>query len=149
MNSIWVASLSSTRMAVKSITSPKLPLNEGFNRPIRLIAPEGCIYNARSSAPCYLCGNVSQTIPQLIYKALAEVLPERIPACSGGDVIGQGLHGVDPQTGRYWGTLTPCVIGQGAGFESDGDAYVMASPQNIPAEIMESAFPMCSRGCTW
>jgi N-methylhydantoinase B len=142
MNGLWVTSLSFVRMAVKSLTSPELPLNEGFNRPIKLIAPRGCVYNAGPTAPCFLCGNVSQTIPQLIHKALCKVLPERIPACSGGDVIGQGFFGLEPGTGKYWATLTPCVVGAGADHQSDGDSYLLGSSQNIPTEILESTFPL-------
>ena len=142
MNGLWVTSLSATRMAIKSITSPELPANEGFNRPIKLIAPRGCVYNASPTAPCFLCGNISQTIPQLINKALYKLLPEVIPACSGGDVIGQGFVGVDTITKKYWGTLTPNVVGQGADHKSDGDSYLLGAPQNIPTEILESTFPI-------
>ena len=142
MNGLWVTSLSFTRTAVKTLTSPELPLNEGFNRPIKLIAPKGCVYNAGPTAPCFLCGNISQTIPQLINKALWKVLPERIPACSGGDVIGQGFFGVEPGTGKFWGTLTPCIVGEGANHKADGDSYLMGAGQNIPTEILESTFPL-------
>ena len=74
------------------------------------------------------------------------MLPERIPACSGGDVIGDGFFGFDPSTGKYWGTITPAIIGHGADAWSDGDSYLMfhtaAASQNIPTEILESTFPL-------
>ena len=69
-----------------------------------------------------------------------------LAACSGGDVVGQGFFGIDPETGNYWGTITPSIIGQGADFSSDGDSYVMfhaaGASQNIPSEILESTFPL-------
>jgi N-methylhydantoinase B len=92
--------------------------------------------------PCFLCGNVSGAIGQLISKALRNVLPEKIPASSGADVIGQGFNGVDPRTGKYWGTLTPCLVGQGADYISDGDSYLLGATQNIPTEILESTYPL-------
>ena len=146
MNGLWVTTLSAARSAVKALTNPKLPANEGFNRPVKVIAPRGCVYNAGPTAPSFLCGNVAQTILELVNRALYKVLPERIPACSGGDVIGNGFFGIDPKTGNYWGTITPSIIGQGADFQSDGDSYVMfhsaGASQNIPSEMLESTFPL-------
>jgi len=142
LNGLWVTSLSSVRMTVKALTSPELPLNEGFNRPITLIAPKGSIFNANADSPCFLCGNVSGAIGQLISKALCTVLPEKIPASSGADVIGQGFMGIDPRNGKYWSTITPCLVGQGADYISDGDSYLLGQTQNIPTEILESTFPL-------
>jgi N-methylhydantoinase B len=146
MNGLWVTTLSAARSAVKALTNPKLPANEGFNRPVKVIAPQGCVFNANPGVPSFLCGNVAQTILELVNRALYRVLPERIPACSGGDVVGNGFFGIDPKTGNYWGTITPSIIGQGADFSSDGDSYVMfqaaGASQNVPSEILESTFPL-------
>lgn len=146
MNGLWVTTLSAVRSAVKAITNPRFPANEGFNRPVKVIAPEGSIYNAGPTAPSFLSASVAETIFELVNRALYKVLPERIPACSGGDVIGEGFFGVDSRTGRYWGTITPCIIGHGADFASDGDSYLMfhsaGASQNIPTEILESTFPI-------
>ncbi len=146
MNGLWVTTLSAARSAVKALTHPTLPANEGFNRPVKVIAPKGCVFNANPGVPSFLCGNVAQTILELVNRALSKVLPERIPACSGGDVIGNGFFGRDPNTGNYWGTITPSIIGQGADFFSDGDSYVMfqaaGASQNVPSEILESTFPL-------
>jgi N-methylhydantoinase B len=133
-------------MAVKALTSPELPADEGSNRPVKVIAPKGCVYNAGPTAPSFLCGNVAQTILELVNKALYRVIPDRIPACSGGDVIGNGFFGTDLKTGRYWGTITPVAIGQGADLISDGENFLThhscAGGQNIPIEVLESTFPL-------
>jgi N-methylhydantoinase B len=146
MNGLWVTTLSAARAAVKALTNPDLPANEGFNRPIHVIAPLGSIYNAGPGVPSFLCANVAETILELVNRALYKVLPERIPACSGGDVVGEGFFGTDPETGDYWGTITPSIIGQGADHASDGDSYAMfqtaAASQNIPTEVLESTFPL-------
>ncbi len=145
-NGLWVTTLSAARSAVKALTNPTLPANEGFNRPITVIAPPGCIYNASPATPTFLCGNVAQTILELVNRALYRQLPERIPACSGGDVIGNGLFGTYPENGHYWSTISPSIIGHGADYCSDGDSYLMfhsaGASQNIPTEIMESTFPV-------
>jgi len=149
MNGLWVTTLSAARMAVKALTNPELPANEGSNRPITVIAPKGCVYNAGPNAPCFLCGNVASTILELVNKALYKVLPERIPACSGGDVCGMGFFGVDLSTGRHWATLSSAAIGNGADLFSDGDNCTAhhsiaggGSGQGGSLELTESTFPL-------
>jgi N-methylhydantoinase B len=146
MNGLWVTTLSAARAAVKALTNPDLPSNEGFNRPISVIAPPGCIYNAKPGVPSFLCANVAETILELVNRALYKILPDKIPASSGGDVVGNGFFGIDPKTGNYWGTITPSIIGQGADRASDGDSYAMfqaaGASQNIPTEVLESNFPL-------
>jgi N-methylhydantoinase B len=148
MNGLWVTTLSAARMAVKALTSPELPANEGSNRPITVIAPRGCVYNAGPNAPCFLCGNVASTILELINKALYKVLPERVPACSGGDVCGVGFFGLDPNTGKHWATLSSAAIGNGADFFADGDngrahhSLGGSGDSGGSMELTEATFPM-------
>jgi len=149
MNGLWVTTLSAARMAVKALTSPELPANEGSNRPVTVIAPRGCIYNAGPDAPCFLCGNVASTILELVNKAMYKVLPERVPACSGGDVCGIGFFGIDPSTGKHWATLSSASIGNGADFRDDGDNFVAhhsiagaAGSQGDSIELNEASFPL-------
>jgi N-methylhydantoinase B len=149
MNGLWVTTLSASRMAVKALTSPELPANEGSNRPVTVIAPEGCVYNAGPNAPCFLCGNVASTILELINKALYKVLPKRVPACSGGDVCGVGFFGLDPNTGKHWATLSSPSIGNGADFFADGDNGTVhhslggaGGDAGESIELSEATFPM-------
>jgi N-methylhydantoinase B len=149
MNGLWVTTLSAARMAVKALTSPELPANEGSNRPVTVIAPKGCIYNAGPDAPCFLCGNVASTILELVNKAMYKVLPERVPACSGGDVCGIGFFGFDAVTGKHWATLSSASIGNGADFHDDGDNFVAhhsiagaAGSQGDSIELNEASFPL-------
>ena len=87
----------------------------------------------------------------LVNKALHQVLPEKVPALSGGDVVCEGFAGVDPKTGRYWGTLTPVVIGQGGDSASDGESFLYplsaGACRNTPTEVLESTFPLVVDRC--
>jgi N-methylhydantoinase B len=146
VNGALISTISSARGAIKALTTPELPANEGCFRPIKVIAPEGSVHNPSPTAPSFLYFQININIVELINKALYQVLPEKIPACSGGDVCGVGYYGVDPKTGRYWMALTPCVIGQGADLFSDGENFIhphdTSSAKNAPTEVLESTFPL-------
>jgi N-methylhydantoinase B len=149
MNGLWVTTLSAARVAVKALTSPKLPANEGFNRPISVIVPKGCVYNAGPTAPSFLCGNVASTILELVNKALWQIITDKIPACSGGDVCGGGFFGVDPLTGKQWATLSSPRIGQGADKYADGDSFTshhsIGGGGSLSFEVWEAEYPLLVR----
>ena len=153
MNGLWVTTVSAARMALKALTTPDLPANEGSNRPLTVIAPEGTVYNCGPLAPCFLCGDVASTILELVNKALYPVIREKIPACSGGSVCGGGFFGVNPENGRHWATLAGAGIGNGADHASDGDNCTShhsiaggggssQSSQGGSVEHTESKFPI-------
>jgi N-methylhydantoinase B len=149
MNGLWVTTLSAARMAVKALTNPELPANEGSNRPVTVIAPKGCIYNAGPNSPCFLTGNVASSILELINKALYKIIPEKVPACSGGDVCGMGFFGYETATGKHWATLSSASIGNGADYLSDGDNCTVhhslggsGGSAGGSLELTEASFPM-------
>jgi N-methylhydantoinase B len=146
MNGLLVSSVAASRAAIKALTAADLPANEGFYGAVDVIAPPGTVVNAGPSAPTFLYAWVAQIILDLVNRALHEVLPERVPALSGADVVGQGFVGMDPGTGRYWGTLTPCIVGQGGDYFSDGANYLYplaaGACKNTPTEVLESTYPL-------
>ena len=146
MNGLLISTVAASRAAVKALTIPDLPANEGFYRPIKVIAPEHTVVNSGPSVPSFLYAWVAQIILDLVNKALHEVLPHRVPALSGADVVGQGFVGMDAKTGKYWGTLTPCIVGQGGDFFSDGESYLYplaaGACKNTPTEVLESTYPL-------
>jgi N-methylhydantoinase B len=146
MNGLLVSTVAASRAAIKALTASDLPANEGFYGAIDVIAPPGSVVNAGSGAPTFLYAWVAQIILDLANKALHEVLPERVPALSGADVVGEGFVGMDARTGRYWGTITPCIIGQGGDAFADGANYLnplaAGACKNTPTEVLESAYPL-------
>jgi N-methylhydantoinase B len=146
LNGLLVSTLGAIRATIKALTTPKLPANEGCFRPIKVIAPEKCIYNADETTPTFLWSWVAHSTLELICKALQNSLPQKIPACSGADTCLQGLYGKNPHTGESWGMIIPADIGQGADYFGDGENYLFhhggGSPKNTPIEVMESLYPI-------
>ena len=87
MNGTYAVTASSVYNAFMHITDPTIPRNEGCYRPINVIAPPGTIVNCEFPAPL-VGGNteLSPRITDIIFGALADALPERIPASHGGTV---------------------------------------------------------------
>lgn len=131
-------------LVFKAVTTPDTPANEGNFRPLRVIAPKGCLMHAQPPSPTFTLWT-SLLAPEVITKALAQGMPDLIPACSGGDVfdvMGVGLH---PDTGQYWLEATNEGVGFGAHAGGDGETGIMhlSEPgcRNNPVEVLETKAP--------
>jgi N-methylhydantoinase B len=114
-------------------------------RPVSIVAPEGTVVNARSPA-AVSAGNVetSQRIVDAVFGALAQAIPDKIPAASQG-TMNNVLIGTP--TFAYYETIAG---GQGARPTQDGMSGVhtgMTNTKNTPAEALEYAYPLRVRCC--
>ena len=69
-----------TSFGVRCIVGPDVPNNTGSLEVVRVTAPEGCILNAPHPAPVQVRHVVGQMLPDTVFGALAQILPERVPA---------------------------------------------------------------------
>lgn len=69
--------------AIKCLTTPRIPNNQGAIRPVRVQAPIGCILNAQPPYPTGGRHVTGHFVQPLIFGALAAVLPDRVQADSG------------------------------------------------------------------
>jgi N-methylhydantoinase B len=72
-----------TCYAIKCLTTPRIPNNQGSVRPIVLTAPPGCVLNAQSPSPTGGRHIVGHFVVPLIFGALADIVPSRVQADSG------------------------------------------------------------------
>jgi N-methylhydantoinase B len=138
--------MAAARVAFKALTSPQGEVNEGSFRALRVILPPGKLLSARRPAPI---GGWSLSLPTVldtIFRALAPVLPDRIPAAHKGDMGGYAIFGVDPKTGRRY--VCQNIIGGGWGgrpFEDGASAAVsmcQGDVKNTPIELQELYYPI-------
>lgn len=146
-NTVLAGTISAVRMAVKSLTDPYLPANEGCYRPISVVAPPGTCINARPPAPVTVgLGAVNHVVIEVVIKALAQALPDRVIAGSFGSINAMQIYGTDPKTGRLYIHGMPYAGGWGARFGKDGIAALQGAVngdcRNIPAEILECKYPL-------
>lgn len=137
--------ISGCRVALKCLTSPFSPVVEGAFRPLRVVVPDDCMFNAKSPAPCAVW-IISITLIDTIFRALAPALPQKIPAGQYGDVAAIFIFGVDPRTQKPYLIVEPEGGGWGAFRDRDGESVLIAiadgDTRNIPVEIVESKYPL-------
>ncbi len=124
--------------AVRVLTDPDAPPCAGAYRPIEVIAPEGCLLNARFPA-AVAAGNVetSSRVADLTIAALAGARP--VPAQGQGTMNNLTLAG---EGFTYYETLGG---GQGACPDADGPTAIhvaMSNTLNTPIEALETEFPL-------
>ena len=118
------------------------PACAGSFRPITLTAPEGCLLNAKRPA-AVAAGNVetSTRIVDVVMGALAQALPDKIPAASHGSMNNLAMGSVTDS----WDYYETMGGGMGAGSSCDGlDAVQthMTNTRNTPIEVMETSYPV-------
>lgn len=139
------ALLSACKTVFKAIIGPQLDSNEGLFRPFELIAPEGTIFTATRPAPTGWYYEASANATELIWKALAPILPQSLSAGSYLSLCAYYIGG-QHDDGRYWLLTTPQDGGWGACADQDGESSLIATTDgdtyNYPAEVIETAFPV-------
>ncbi|MBV9926343.1 MAG: hydantoinase B/oxoprolinase family protein [Acidobacteria bacterium] len=128
------------------VGAEEVPASAGLMEPIEVLAPAGTVVNATHPAPV-AGGNVetSQRIVDVLFKALASALPERVPAASQGSMNNLTIGGTDPRTGREFAYYETVAGGMGARPRVDGVSGVhthMTNSLNTPAEALEYAYPL-------
>jgi N-methylhydantoinase B/oxoprolinase/acetone carboxylase alpha subunit len=146
VNANFAITLSATLYGFRCLVTEDVLYNAGISRPVRVIAPEGSIVNARRPA-AVAGGNVetSQRITDVILGALARAVPDRMPAASQGTMNNVTLGGQDPRTGQRFAYYETIGGGMGARNGLDGISGVhthMSNTRNTPVEAIEHYLPV-------
>lgn len=131
-------------MAVKSMFAPDIPNNDGCARPIQLTAPEGTVVNCKFPAAVAARMGVGHFLTEVIYRALANALPGKVIAASGGTPAAMNVFYGKRKDGKPWHSVIIRGGGMGAGKNNDGNyVYIFpANGANTPVEIFESDTPL-------
>jgi N-methylhydantoinase B len=149
VNAVEAITVSAVSYAFRCLLEGDVPASAGLMEPIEVIAPEGTVVNAVHPA-AVAGGNVetSQRIVDVLFKALAQALPDKIPAASQGTMNNLTIGGIDLRPGQialefsYYETVAG---GMGARPAQDGMSAVhthMTNSLNTPAEALEYAYPL-------
>ena len=139
------ALLSACKTVVRAITAPGARSNDGFFRPFSLTVPPGTIFSAEAPAPTGWYYEGAAFANDLIWKALAPVVPERLGAGSYASLCCSYIVGTD-EAGELFVLAEPNVGGWGGSALGDGASALIATTDgdtyNFPVEVVESRFPV-------
>jgi N-methylhydantoinase B len=149
VNAVEAITYSACFYVFRCLLAEDVPAAAGIMRPIRVIAPAGTVVNAHPPA-AVAGGNVemSQRIVDTVFRALAQAMPNRIPAASAGTMNNLTIGGLFPhdhaRAGEPFAYYETIAGGMGARPEQDGISGVhthMTNSLNTPAEALEYAYP--------
>ncbi|MGI6485866.1 MAG: hydantoinase B/oxoprolinase family protein [Tepidanaerobacteraceae bacterium] len=146
INTTFAGIYTAVATAFTAITDPRVPLNQGYLEPIKVICPEGTIFNALPPAPVSCYWETMFYAVDLIWKALAPHMPERLTAGHFLSVVSETLSMTDPRDGKYKILCEPNPGGWGAGIDKNGESCLVAAADGEtycnPVEVIERDYPV-------
>lgn len=130
---------------LKCLIDLDIPLNEGFYRPMEVIAPLGTAVNATHPTAIVGGWEVSMRLCEVLFRAVSQALPDRVPAGTKGMICHVGFGGRDPRSADYYCFLETLAGGYGGRMGSDGPDAVqphIQNTQNAPVEETELNYPV-------
>jgi len=122
-----------------------VPQNQGMLAPVKVIAPEGSIFNPRFPRACFARFCQAQRAVDLALRALAPVIPSQVTAGNSAHIHFISYSGFDPVESEYWVYLEVNEGSYGGRPGKDGLDSVdnlIANTRNNPIEELEWRFPM-------
>lgn len=137
--------ISALRVGYKILVSPETNSNGGSFRPLTVKVREGSVLGAVAPAACQWYFSHLGMIIDMVSRALAPAMPDRVVAASHGDSMIITSAGFDPRVGRNWVSMEATLGGWGGWEGSDGESALInnvnGSLQDFPIEMVESKWP--------
>ncbi len=96
VNSTYAQTFSACAYVLKCLIDPDIPVNAGFYRLVRVVAPTGTVVSCTPPAPVVDGWETQTRLTDVILKALAPALPEGVPAGTKAMMCHAGFGGIDP-----------------------------------------------------
>jgi len=144
LNAVAAVTQSACYYTLRCLAGADAPANEGCYRPIRFTLPERCVV-AAGPPRAVSAGNVetSQRITDVALGALAQAVPDRIPAASSGTMNNITIGGYDRARDRAYAYYETIAGGAGGGPHRAGRSGVhthMTNTMNTPVEALPLAY---------
>lgn len=130
----------------RCLLPPEVPACAGAFEPVSLSAPIGSLVHAQAPA-AVVAGNVetSQRIVDTVCGALAQWMPERVPAASQGTMNNLAMGAAPGASTPAWDYYETLGGGAGGAPDHPGRDAVhvhMTNTLNTPVEALEMAYPL-------
>ncbi len=144
LNSTLSFTKSCTYLSVRSVLRQDVPNNAGVFRCIDVIAPEGSILNPRLPGACAARALTGYRLLDVVLGALAQVVPDRVPAAGEGGNTVLSIGGYTPQRRPF--VIVDMICGAWGGRpDKDGIDAITNPSQNMsntPVEVLEAQHPI-------
>ncbi|HZT95357.1 MAG TPA: hydantoinase B/oxoprolinase family protein [Chloroflexota bacterium] len=146
VNAVRAVTEAALLYVIRTLIDEDIPVNAGTSEPVSLLTRPGTVVDALPPA-AVSAGNVetSQRIVDVLFKALAPALPDRVPAASQGTMNNLSFGGWDGRRGRPFAYYETMGGGMGARPDGDGMPAVhdhMSNTLNTPVESLETEYPI-------
>jgi N-methylhydantoinase B len=146
INAPQAVTVSACLYVIRCVVGDEAPANQGCLRPLEIITPRGTLVNPEPQRGV-AGGNVetSQRITDVLLAALAQALPNLIPAASQGTMNNLLIGGHDLNRDKPFVYYETIGGGMGARPTQDGISGIhthMTNTLNTPIEALEFAFPL-------
>ena len=144
LNSTLSFTKSCTYLSVRSVLRQDVPNNAGVFRCIDVIAPEGTILNPRLPGACAARALTGYRMLDVILGALAQALPERVPAAGEGGNTVLSMGGITSDRRPF--VLVDMITGAWGGRPAKDGMEAVTNPSqnmsNSPVEVLEAHHPV-------
>lgn len=144
VNCTWSGLVSGIRTVFKAVTDPVEPASDAWFRPLRIVCPQGSVFNASRPAPVAAYFEATEAATDLVWKALAPALPDTLTAGSFVSVCATSIALRHPHTGAEALLVEPQPGGWGASAVKDGEHALVSVGDGetyaIPAEVAEQRY---------
>lgn len=148
-NAVRAITLSAVFYALRCLLAEEVPTNHGLLSGIEVVTQPGTVVDALAPAAVSAANvETSQRLVDLVFGALAKLLPERMPASSQGTMNNVVFSGIDsrvpgrPRPFTYYETLAGGHGASPAGAGLSARHSHMTNTLNTPVEALELAYPL-------
>lgn len=146
LNAPYSVTTAATIYVFQCLAPLTMPLNSGPLRAVEIIVDDNSILNAKYPS-AVVGGNVetSQRVVDVVFGALSDAVPKKVPAASAGSMSNFTFGGVNPRTKRDYAYYETIAGGMGGRYGLDGVSAVqthMTNTLNTPVESLERELPV-------
>jgi N-methylhydantoinase B len=146
LNNTYPGTAAAVRVVYMALIDPHARYSQGLISPLKVIAAEGTIFNAVRPAPVSVYWEVLTYAADLVWKALAPHVEDRLTAGHFLSVVGEIIAGSDDATGEPFALVEPNPGGWGAGPDKDGESGLVSFADGetfaSSVEVVENRYPL-------
>jgi len=146
INTTYPATVAAVRIVYAAVLDPHVRYCQGFVKPLKISIPENTIFNAKKPYPVGIYWETMTYAADLVWKALAPYIPERLTAGHFLSVVAETIAGVNPRNGEAFALVEPNPGGWGAGYDKDGESALVSFADGetfiTSVEVIEQRYPI-------